>query len=423
MKLTLILFSFFNLCVLQSCSDRNSDNFEPEAEGLTYIKLLGGNNPDIGRSIQRNGDGYILSGWTESKGAGLRDMWLVNIDSAGQIIWDKTFGDNNNDWAYYATVTSDNNIIFCGRTSTGNVPGGASGAVPTIYVAKADSLGNEIWHMLLGPSLYSRIAYQVLETGDHGFIVLAYHNNADLITNTEGPSLITLYRLDADGNQLWEFTYNEWTTGYSIAIAVDGSYVIAGNLEEERETQSPTESRSDLLVIRVNDSGELLWEKQFDYSDWDLAKSIKSTQDGFIITGQTGSFQSGELDLLLLKIDESGNELWHTVAGGSYSDRGNDVIETTFGDYVVVGSTFSYDSGNGDVWLLKFSSDGNLIWSRSIGSDQLDIAYSVTEAKDFGYVLIGETDSFQSVLTDVLVIKTDKNGRVKRNETGQFIAF
>ena len=413
------------LCIIliYSCEDRSSENFEPEAEGITFVKKIGGNNPDIGRSIRKAGTGYIISGWTESKGAGLRDMWLVKTNSLGEIDWDQTYGDHNNDWGYFANQTNDNGFILSGRTSTGNVQGASTGLVPSIMVAKTDSLGNELWRSLLGSNQNSRIAYQVLETPDNGYIVLASHNRSNHFAVFEGAPYIVLYKLNSIGNQLWNYTYKDWSEGLSASISEDGSIVVVGTQITPADPDDlEPEQFSNILAIKVSSSGQLLWEKEFNYSVWDIANSVKKINNGYILTGQIGNYKSSDLDMFILRMDESGNEIWHQTIGGNFSDRGNDIIETSFGEFVVAGTTFSYDSGNGDFWLVKYTASGELLWSKAIGGDQLDFAYSIVEADDYGYVIVGETESYRSILTDILMIKTDRHGRVKRNNAGEIVA-
>ena len=418
MRAVLILF----IIVLLSCNNRAIENFTEEAKGLTFIKTFGGNKPDIGRSIRKAGESYIINGWTESKGSGLRDMWLIKIDSLGSIEWDKTFGDNNNDWGYYAESTLDNGIIFSGRSSTGNVPSASTGTVPTNFVAKTDDLGNEIWRVLLGSNLFSRSVFQVTETKDLGYIALGYSNNANLFTGAEGSPYISLYKIDQNGNLIWSFNYKNWSIGYSICETLDGSFLIVGNQELERSIDDAViTSESNILLLKVDKDGNLLWEKEHNFSEWDNAKSVTKTNDGFVITGQMGEYETGDQDLLILKIDNDGNEIWHQSFGGSFSERGNDIIETSLGDYVAVGITYSFDVANGDVWLVKVNSDGVLVWSKTIGDEKLDHAYSLVETNDLGYMIVGETDSYNSVFTDVLLIKTDQNGRIKRNGFGEIV--
>ena len=96
---------------------------------------------------------------------------------------------------------------------------------------------------------------------------------------------------------------------------------------------------------------------------------------------------------------------WQKTFGGSSWDEAYSVQQTSDGGYIIAGSTLSYGSGEWDVYLIKTDSDGNLEWQKTFGGPSCDIAYSVQQTNDGGYIIAGKTYSYGSIYSDVYLIK------------------
>jgi len=177
------------------------------------------------------------------------------------------------------------------------------------------------------------------------------------------------------------------------------------------------------LILISCDNGatpnlEADWTKTFGGSDSDYGTSVRQTSDGgYIIAGETSSYGAGSSDVWLIKTDSSGTMAWNQTFGGSEFDSGNSVQQTSDGGYIIAGETSSYGAGSSDVWLIKTDSSGTMAWNQTFGGSEFDRGYSVQQTSDGGYIITGETSSYGAGRSDVWLIKTDSSGDVAWNHT------
>jgi len=267
-----------------------------------------------------------------------------------------------------------------------------------VYLLKTDSNSNLLWEKNFGGTS-DDYGRSVVETSDGGLVVTGY-------TDSFGNSgQVYLLKTDSSGNLLWEknFGGTDNDIGYSVVETSDGGFVVTGGT-------SSFGNGYQVYLLKTDSSGNLLWEKNFGGTDSDDGYSVVETSDGgLVVTGHTLSF-GNSWQVYLLKTNSTGDLLWEKFFGGSSDEIGQCVIETLDGGLVVTGSTSSF--GNRQrVYLVKTDSNGNLLWEKNFGGTRDDLGYSVVETSDGGFVVTGGTSSFGNGY-QVYLLKTDSTGNL-----------
>ena len=156
-------------------------------------------------------------------------------------------------------------------------------------------------------------------------------------------------------------------------------------------------------------SQPIVWQKTFGGNSDDEALSIQQTQDGgYIVVGYTSSFGVGNWDIYVIKLDANGDNVWEKTYGGSGYDIAYSIQQTSDGGYIIAGKTGDFYSG--DVYIIKLDKDGNKMWEKTFGGSGDDGAYSIQQTSDGGYIVAGLINSFGARGYDVYVIRMDSVG-------------
>ena len=161
---------------------------------------------------------------------------------------------------------------------------------------------------------------------------------------------------------------------------------------------------------------QVIWEKTYDAGEFESPSKVITTNDtSMLVCGNKISEQNGFSDILLIKTDTSGNVLWQKTYGGDKDDRAVSIYQTNDNSYLIVGYTNSFknDENDYDIYLLKLTKDGDTLWTKSVGTDStLEYAYSSILTSDNNILVVGLKTSIMYINTDILLIKMDLNGNV-----------
>jgi hypothetical protein len=242
----------------------------------------------------------------------------------------------------------------------------------------------------------------VQQTSDGGYIVAGTEGY-------DGPDSVQVYliKTDAAGDTVWTRKYGgtRREAGESVRQTSDGGYIIAGL------TTSFGAGQEDVYLIKTNASGDTIWTKTYGGTGSDYGRSVKQTSDGgYIITGFTDSFGAGSYDVYLIKTNASGDTVWTKTYGGASEESGSCVQQTSDGGYVISGYTFSFGAGPTDVYLIRADAGGGVVWGRVYGGASWEFGNSVQQTSDGGYIVAGETESFGAGDSDTYLIRTDADG-------------
>ena len=173
-----------------------------------------------------------------------------------------------------------------------------------------------------------------------------------------------------------------------------------------------------LILIPALLSAQITFQRTYGGDSSDAAWAVQQTADrGYVLAGRTGSFGAGGLDAWLVRTDSLGDTLWTRAFGGAAHDIANSVQQTSDHGYILTGWTTSFGAGDYDAWLIRTDSSSDTLWTRTYGGAAYDGGFSVQVAADHGYILAGRTSSFGAGEDDVWLIRTDSLGDVLWSRT------
>jgi hypothetical protein len=198
--------------------------------------------------------------------------------------------------------------------------------------------------------------------------------------------------------------------GSSVCQTLDGGYVITGNTNPTAPEGFP-----DVYLVKTDVDGNELWNRTFGGSYSEHGRCIQQTSDGgYIIVGETESYGNGCLDnpdIYLIKTDIEGYEEWYHTYGGSFEEKGFWIEQTSDSGYIIVGFTYSYSGNNRcDVYLIKTNANGIEEWHRTYGDSYWNFAYCVQVTSDGGYIISGSSYSLDGPYYGGYLLKTDSLG-------------
>lgn len=332
----------------------------------------------------------------------LAAIFFVN-DASSQIPtieWQRCYGGVGSQQTYNMQKTSDGGYIVCA--------GNAVNPVPEDYlVIKIDALGNPQWQRTYGGGGYDH-PQSIEQTNDGGYIVAGWtsSNNGD-ITNNHGEYDCWIVRLNSSGDIIWQKTYggSQYDGAWTIRKTADGGYIVGCESESSDGDITGAHGLTDFWIFKIDDLGNLLWQKTFGGSSQDVMHSLIPTSDGgYIFIGTTGS-NDGDVSVpgftqggtWIVKLDAAANIVWQKIYGVDVQGYGYSICQTNDGGYAFSGLDYYHGNhGWADMWIGRLDASGNMLWQNVFGGSDLDGPTNsgcIIQTSDGGFLVPGNAYS------------------------------
>lgn len=399
-KIILLLITLFNFQLLLA---------QPS---IQWQKTLGGILDEDSFSIAKTSDGgsIVVGTSTSSDGdvtqnKGFEDIWVVKLSSTGTIQWQKNYGGSDVDEGNCIIQTSDGGFAIAGTSNStdADVTGNHQGS--DMWVLKLNSTGVIQWQKSLGGT-GNDMGHSILQNTDGSFVVAGFHDSYDGdVTVNQGMGDMWIVKLSSTGALVWQKSIGgtEGDIAKSIVGTSDGGYVVVGLTFSNTIDVSGNHGGSDVWVVKLNSVGNIQWQKALGGSNDDEGTSVSlGTDGGIYIAGIVDSNDGnvtgylGNYDYWVVKLNSTGVLQWQYTLGGSFYDRAFGIIGTSDSGCVVTGSSQSTNGDldlsndfNGNYWLVKLNNAGVIQWKKTMGGSDFEVARSITQTAEGGYLVTG----------------------------------
>lgn len=333
--------------------------------------------------------------WSGNIGLLAAFLCLAALTPASSQGWQVSFGGNGEDQGQALIQTVDHGYVLVGFSESFGPDNDLD-----VYIVRTDVDGRLVWSQTYDDGFVEH-GYDVIETADNGILVVGdiYNSAQDFPSDAN----VYLLRLDKRGQVLWSRQFGGASFEQALAVcqAPDGGFAILGRTKES------SNGRDDILLIRVDDQGNEIWTRTYGGLGDDRGTSIVPLGSGFAFTGFASNSVGGiGNDIVLYRVDAQGEVIWNEVFGTSGNEEAHDLVVTAGDSLVLAGSINNYN----DAFLAKYSPEGELSWTKSIGYGTLgDEALSIIVLPDQSLVIAGRTET-NAMNTDVLLAKLNKDG-------------
>lgn len=395
---------------------------------IEWQNCFGGPTTDNVYDITATNDGYLIAGSTIVTGQGY-DLYLIKTDLDGNLLWEKNLGGSYSEEAFRIFPTENGNYLIAGGSSSvdGDISYNPYPGSLNYWLFKINSTGDIIWDKIAGGNSYD-VLINGEKTSDGGIIGYGYTVSDDGDkTISYGSYDAWMVKLDSLGQKVWDFTIGTSGGDFSTAIketsdkgilASAWSYLGPnGNINCQPQSED-----GDIALFKLDSLGNEEWQKCYGGSDFEEVNDILELPDGYILASSSSSSDgdasgagyhigyegSGRTtDFWIIKIDFEGNIIWNKCFGGTKFEFSRRIFQASDGGFIVFGNTESIDgdvtgnhssrSGYSDIWVIKISSTGELVWQQCIGGNGSEqIWYGVTDNGDGSYVIASNIWDFNS---------------------------
>lgn len=388
-----------------------------------WQQCYGGSGIDMAYDILPVSNGFLVFGSTASDDGdvedmkGLEDFWLIRLDSVGNLIWEKTFGGSESEYAgRIVRIGLTNDFYLTGSTFSddGDITENNYPGTLNYWIVKVDADGNIYWNKLTGGS-GAEFSDDAVISIDDGVVVNGNTSSSDGdVSDFFGYWDAWIVEVNPDGSTDQDFTIgtDQGTDyGQSIILTNDSHYLAGaysiingqGNIE-----CPPHSSNAEAAIFKLDSNFNVIWHRCYGGTGDEGVMGIIEIADGYLfsLTGGSGdgdlagSGWHGAKDIWLVKTDFDGSIIWQKCFGGSADEYARRIFSTTDGDIVVIGTTFSQDGdisfnpsldeSRSSIWVLKVNSEGQLLWEQCLGgSGSESVRFGAAQLSDQEYIIAG----------------------------------
>jgi len=368
-----------------------------------FMRTFGTDFYDYGYGIDETFDGgVIICGSKEYRSDRTKDAVIIKTDEDGFGEWEKHFGGAGNEEFYSVKQCMNGGFIAAGYSSS-------YGGGNDVYVVKVDHYGNFEWDQIYGGSNIDK-AYEIIETMNGDFVLVGFTNSPGI---SNGNHDFWLQKIDNQGNTIWRKGIGELNheMGYDVVELDDGSLLVVGSKDYYDE------AGKDIYLIKTDSLGNMIWEKTFGSSGAydEIGYSIHPAYpSGYLICAATNSRGNGWFDPQVIKIDYDGNMQWSAIYNGSSHGHTRWSSTPTFdGGAVIIGTTTYFQNEPGsdeDIMIIKIDQNGQQLWDRAFEGGESDWGWAIKETCINELIIVGSTRSYGRGLTDIIIMKTNEFG-------------
>ncbi|MCD4695459.1 MAG: T9SS type A sorting domain-containing protein [Bacteroidales bacterium] len=417
---------------------------------ITWQQCFGSGEPDKGYGVVEKSDGLLFAihigdstqGVTNYHGLG--DIWIVNTDSLGNILWEKCYGGSSGDVPQKLVKKSENEYFIFGYTysTDGDVQSGNNG-YSDIWVVNIEGQGTIQWEKTYGCTGIDDPRDLIL-TPDNGFVFIDRIGiGGGDVSNFYGVGDVWMCKCDSLGNIEWEKTLGNDGLDNCISMIInsEGNIMMIGATQKHGGLVEcyPDEAWGDVWLVELDLQGNIISQHCYGGSHYDLGYTILELNEGYVMIasvtsndgdvtglhGPPGGPPDGHSDIWIVKLDEQLDIIWQNCIGGYESDTPKYITETEDGGYLVVGNTISNSgdvSGNHslagvytDIWVVKLNHSGEIEWQQCYGGwgrEKLESPHTILKKGDYNYVIAATTNygpSYDVACTPTGGNETDKD--------------
>jgi phage-related tail fiber protein len=279
-----------------------------------------------------------------------------------------------------------------------------------LIIFSMSCIAQKTFQKTIGGDKFERALF-IDHTTDGGYILSGYSNSF----NTNNSYDIYVIKTDAAANVQWQKTFggNRTDIGWGVKELNDKTYLLFGAIGIDS-------TNDDIFVTRLDVEGNQLWQKTYGNEKYERCTQMLATSDGnFLLIGQRNAGPGNNIDSYVIKIDDKGNLLWEKTYGGVFPERTYYGGELPNGDFLISGSVLPYQTAKADIYLLRIDKNGNLVWSKTLGEENVhDIAHSFSKNKDGKtYTLTGYSGTVKEGAHEGLFIQIDEHGNLLKRQT------